>query len=55
MQAFEDRPLHQIERIAVGMLIHVKPPCEVRRGILMLTDKNTELVYLPKEQVVSKV
>ena len=54
IQALEDKPI-KIDKFGVGMLIEINIPCEVRHGILLLTNENTKLVFQSKELVSAGV
>lgn len=45
LQAMEDRPIQC--QFAVGMLLQISAPIEVRKGILMLNATNTKALYCP--------
>ena len=48
IHAFEDKFVSKIDTFTVGMLIEIKPPCEIRRGIIMLGNQNIDVIWSPK-------
>jgi hypothetical protein len=44
LKALEDE---SFAKVRAGMLLQISPPCEIRRGILMLNSQNCQTLYAP--------
>lgn len=47
IQALEDKPLMNIDKLGIGMIVQIAAGSEVRNGLIMLAPSNIEVIYTP--------